>query len=138
MLCGVKLRRALLVATALSFAAVDLLHKLLDRADIHHARSPLTAFAMAGLITALVVFVPRISSNAAAIGAGIACGGALGNLVSLLAWSQGVPDPLVFTRESQELAFNLADLFALSGDVVLVSAAVIHGMRHRDRLRERV
>ena len=138
MLCGVNLRRALLVVTALSFAAVDLLHKLLHRAEIHHARSSLTAFVMAALIIALVVFVPRISSNAAAIGAGIACGGALGNLVSLLAWSQGVPDPLVFTREHQELAFNLADLFALSGDVVLVSAAVIHGMRHRDRLRERV
>jgi lipoprotein signal peptidase len=135
---AVRLRRALLVATAISFASIDLLHKLFDRAEFHHARSPLTAFVMAGLITALVVFVPRISSNAAAIGAGIACGGALGNLVSLLAWSQGVPDPLVVIRDRQALAFNLADLFALSGDVLLVSAAVIHGMRHRDRLRERV
>ena len=93
---------------------------------------------MAALVAALVVLVPRISSNAAAIGAGIACGGALGNLVSLLAWSQGVPDPLVLEGDAQGLAFNLADLFALSGDLLLLSAAVVHGIRHRERLRERV
>lgn len=93
---------------------------------------------MASLIAALVVLVPRISSNAAAIGAGIACGGALGNLVSLLAWSQGVPDPLVLAGETQELAFNLADLFALTGDALLLSAAALHGVRHRERLWERV
>jgi hypothetical protein len=135
---AVRLRRALLVATAISFASIDLLHKLFDHAEFHHARSPLTAVAMAALVTALVVLVPRISSNAAAIGAGVACGGALGNLVSLLAWSQGVPDPLVLAGETQGLAFNLADLFALSGDVLLLSAAVVHGIRHRERLRERV
>jgi lipoprotein signal peptidase len=135
---AVRLRRALLVATAISFASIDLLHKLFDHAEFHHARSPLTAVAMAALVTALIVLVPRISSNAAAIEAGVACGGALGNLVSLLAWSQGVPDPLVLAGETQGLAFNLADLFALSGDVLLLSAAVVHGIRHRERLRERV
>jgi lipoprotein signal peptidase len=138
MLCSVRLRRALLVATAISCAATDLLHKLFDHAEFHHARSPLSALAMAILVAALVVLVPRISSNAAAIGAGIACGGALGNLVSVLAWSQGVPDPLVVAGDTQGLAFNLADLFTLSGDVVLISAAVVHGMRHREGLRERV
>jgi lipoprotein signal peptidase len=136
MLCSVRLRRALLVATAMSFAAIDLLHKLFDRAEFHHARSPFTALVIAGLIAGLVVLVPRISSNAAAIGAGIACGGALGNLVSLLAWSNGVPDPLVLAGDSYGLAFNLADLFALSGDALLLSAAVVHGIRRRDRLRE--
>ena len=91
---------------------------------------------MAGLVAALVVLVPRIPSNAAALGAGIACGGALGNLVSLLAWSQGVPDPLVLAGETHGLAFNLADLFALAGDALLLSAAVVHGVRHRETLRE--
>ena len=138
MLCDVRMRRALLVATALSFAAIDLLHKLFDGTEIHHARSPFTALAMASLIAALVVLVPRISSNAAAIGAGVACGGALGNLVSLLAWSQGVPDPLVLAGGTHGLAFNLADVFALSGDALLLSAAVVHGIRHHDRLGERI
>jgi len=132
-----QMRRALLVATAVSFGAVDLVHKSLVAADYHHARTPFTAFVIGGVIAALVVLVPRISSNIAAIGAGIACGGALGNLVSMLTWRQGVPDPLVIGRTTG-LAFNLADLFALSGDMLLLSAVAVHGMRHRHEFRKRV
>jgi lipoprotein signal peptidase len=36
------------------------------------------------------------------------------------------------------LAFNLADVFAIAGDALLLSAVVLHGMRHRARLRESV
>jgi lipoprotein signal peptidase len=137
MLRRVNLRRAVLVGTAVSFASVDLLHKSLVSAQYHHARTPLTTLVIVGVLVALVVLVPRISSNVAAVGAGIACGGALGNLVSLLAWSQGVPDPLVIGK-STGIAFNLADLFALFGDMVLLSAVTVHGVRHRHLLRERV
>ncbi len=137
MLRMVNLRRALLVATAVSFATVDLVHKSVTAADYHHARTPFTTLVMGGVIAALVVLVPRISSNVAAIGAGVACGGALGNLVSLLAWSQGVPDPLVIGRTSG-VAFNLADLFALSGDMLLLGAVAVHGVRHRHELGQRV
>lgn len=138
MLCNVNLRRTLLVCTAVSFAAIDLVHKSLAPAEFHHVRTQFAALLMGALIAALVVLVPRIPSNAAAIGAGIACGGALGNLVSLLAWSQGVPDPLVVSGTLRGVAFNLADLFALAGDVLLLSAVVLHGIRHRARLRESV
>jgi lipoprotein signal peptidase len=131
-------RRVTIVAIALVFAAVDLVHKVVDPAEFHHARASFVAVIMAALIVGLVVFVPRIPSTAAAVGAGIACGGALGNLVSLLAWSQGVPDPFVLAGETHGLAFNLADLFALTGDALLLSAAVLHGVRHREELRERV
>jgi len=138
MLRSVTLRRALLVSTAIVFAAIDLLHKAFTHAEFHHARTQFVGLIMAGVIAALVVLVPRIPSTAAALGAGIACGGALGNLVSLLAWSQGVPDPLVLVGRTHALAFNLADLFALMGDGLLVSAAVLYGLRHRERLRERI
>jgi lipoprotein signal peptidase len=138
MLLCVRLRRAILVSTALVFAATDLTHKTLDQAEFHHARGPLVALVMGAVVAALVVLVPRVPSNAAALGAGIACGGALGNLVSLLAWKQGVPDPLVLAGVTHGLAFNLADLFALAGDALLLSAVVLHGMRHRARLRERI
>jgi lipoprotein signal peptidase len=116
---------------------VDLLHKSFADAQYHHSRAPFTALVIGGVIVALVVLVPRISSNVAAVGAGIACGGALGNLVSLLAWSRGVPDPLVIGRTTG-VAFNLADVFALSGDMLLLSAVAVHGVRHRHRLREPV
>ena len=93
---------------------------------------------MGALIAALVVLVPKLPSTAAAFGAGLACGGALGNLVSLLAWSQGVPDPFVIAGATHGLAFNLADLFAVTGDMLLLSTVILHGMQQRARLRERV
>jgi lipoprotein signal peptidase len=135
---ALKSRRAILVSSAAVFASIDLVHKAVDPAEFHHARTPVVALLMIGLIAALVMLVPRIPSNAAALGAGIACGGTLGNLVSLLAWAQGVPDPLVVAGATHGLAFNLADVFALTGDALLLSAAVVHGVRHRERLRERV
>jgi lipoprotein signal peptidase len=138
MLCSVRLRRTLLVCIAVSFAAIDLAHKSFTHAEFHHARTPFIALIMAAVITALVVLVPRVPSNAAACGAGIACGGALGNFISLLAWSQGVPDPLVVSGTQYGLAFNLADLFTITGDALLLSAIVLYGMRHRARLRESV
>jgi len=135
---NVQSRRGILVSTALAFAAIDLVHKALTSAEFHHARTPYITLVMGGLIAALVVLVPRLPSTAAAVGAGVACGGALGNLVSLLAWTQGVPDPFVVTGATHGLAFNLADLFAVSGDALLLSAVILYGMQQRARLRERI
>jgi lipoprotein signal peptidase len=132
----VHARRALLVVTALVFATIDLVHKSLSYAEFHHARTPYVTLVMGALITALVVLVPRLPSNAAAIGAGIACGGALGNLVSLLAWTRGVPDPFVVSGATHGLAFNLADVFAVTGDSILLSVVVLLGLRRRTALRE--
>lgn len=136
MLCAVGRRRVLLVAAATVCASIDLAHKTLHPADFHHARTLVAGFFMAVLVAGIVALVPRIASNAAAVGAGIACGGALGNLFSLLAWEEGVPDPIVVAGASQGIAFNLADVFALGGNAVLLSAAVLYGVRHRGRLRE--
>jgi lipoprotein signal peptidase len=129
-------RRALLICTALVFAAIDLVHKTLTYSQFHHARTPYVTLVMAALIAALVVLVPRLPSNVAAIGAGIACGGALGNLVSLLAWTQGVPDPFVVAGATHGLAFNLADLFAVGGDSVLLSVVILLGLQRRAALHE--
>jgi len=93
---------------------------------------------MGALIATLAVLVPRLPSTTAAFGAGVACGGALGNLVSLLAWSQGVPDPFVLAGATHGLAFNLADLFAVSGDAMLLSSVILYGMQQRARLHEQV
>ena len=132
------MRRGLLVATALTCAAVDLVHKALTSAEFHHARTPYITLVMGALIVSLAVLVPRVPSTAAAVGAGVACGGALGNLVSLLAWQQGVPDPFVLVGATRGLAFNLADLFAVSGDALLLSAVILHGLQQRARLRETI
>jgi lipoprotein signal peptidase len=130
-----QMRRAILISTAVVFALIDLLHKALTSADIHHARTPYATLVMGALIASLVILVPRLPSNAAALGAGVACGGALGNLVSLLAWSQGVPDPIVVVGATHGLAFNLADLFAVGGDALLLSAVILHGLHRRSRAK---
>ena len=46
MLCSVKLRRTLLVCIAVSFAAIDLVHKSFVSAEFHHARTPFVALIM--------------------------------------------------------------------------------------------
>jgi len=114
------------------------MHKALAPAEYHHARTPYVTLLMGALIAALVLLVPRLPSNVAAVGAGVACGGALGNLVSVLAWAQGVPDPFVIIGATHGLAFNLADLFAVSGDTVLLSVVVLLGLQRRMALREPV
>jgi lipoprotein signal peptidase len=133
-----KSRRRLLLCIAFAFATLDLMHKVLSPAQFHHARTPYVALVMGGLVVALVILVPRLPSNVAAVGAGIACGGALGNLVSVLAWAQGVPDPLVLVGATHGIAFNLADLFAVTGDALLLSAVVLVGVQRRGALREPV
>jgi lipoprotein signal peptidase len=134
----VQKRRLLLIWLAVAFATVDLMHKMFTRADIHHARTPYVTVVMAALIVALVLLVPRLPSNAAAVGAGIACGGALGNLVSLLAWSKGVPDPIVVVGATRGVAFNLADVFAVVGDMLLLSTVLVLAVQRRGALRESV
>jgi lipoprotein signal peptidase len=136
MLPLMQARRLLLVCTALVFATIDLVHKSFAYAEFHHARTPYVTLLMGALIAALVVLVPRLPSNVAAVGAGIACGGALGNLVSLLAWTQGVPDPFVIAGATHGLAFNLADLFAVGGDSVLLSVVILLGLQRRAALRQ--
>jgi lipoprotein signal peptidase len=131
-------RRVLLVTTAGVVAAIDLAYKAAVPATYHHLRSPLIVVVGAGVIALLVAVVPRLPSPAAALGAGLAAGGALGNLVSVLAWSEGVPDPLVLAGARYGIAFNLADLFALGGDALLLSAAVLYTLRHRQRLHDPV
>jgi hypothetical protein len=133
---GVRGRRLLLVTTAVLVAAADLGYKAAVDAPYHHLRSTAVVGIAAVVIVALVTLVPRLPSRTAAIGAGLAAGGALGNLVSVLAWSEGVPDPLVVAGARYGVAFNLADVFALGGDALLLSAAALYAMRNRGRLRE--
>ena len=132
---GVRRRRVLLLTTACVVAAVDLGHKAAVSSPYHHLRSLGVVVLAAGVIAALVTFVPRLPSAAASVGAGLAAGGALGNLVSVLAWSEGVPDPLVLAGARYGVAFNLADVFALVGDALLLCGVAVHALRHRDELR---
>lgn len=129
-------RRRLAISVAVLVIVGDVAEKGLASGALHHRRS-LAAFAlMAMLAIALVVVGPRLPTLPAALGAGIAAGGAVGNLVSgLVWWRSGVPDPLFVAAGGDAVAFNLADLAVLSGDALLLSAAAVFALRNRHRLR---
>ena len=114
---------------ALAVAAADLLDKLLQRTppDLFHPRSTAYVGVVAVLALTLAWLVARVHSRALSLAAGVAVGGALANAVSAVAWRGGVPDPLVLIGARHALAFNLADLFALTGDALLVGATVLYG-----------
>ena len=132
-------RRIVAAALAVGVAGVDLLEKTFDVDALHHPRSAAALALMAAVTAGLLTVVPRIPSWPVAIGAGVAAGGAIGNLVSgIVWWGAGVPDPLVVRAGAGGIAFNLADVFVLTGDVLLLSAATLHALRNRARLRQPV
>lgn len=125
----------LLAATATLLAGADLAHKALavEESTLLHARGPayvLLAVVAAPWAAALVA----ARSLPLALAGGVLLGGAAGNLVSLALWP-GVPNPLV----AGAVAFNLADVFAAAGGLVLVPAAAgLTAWRSRASLREPV
>jgi lipoprotein signal peptidase len=129
-----RARRLLAAAAAVVVLAVDLTHELLTPTPFHHVRSPGAFVTMVALATLVLVFVPRVDSVAASLGAGIAAGGALGMVVSGLAWSNGVPDP--FVRGGY--AFNLGDVAIVVGDVLLLVAVTVHAWDNRGELHRAV
>jgi len=131
----VRARRLLTLATAAVFGAVDLAQKAAAGDAVRHDRSPAALVLMAAVVAGLVLVVPLVPWTPVALGAGIAAGGALGNVVSLLVWNGGIPDPLVVRAAGGGLAFNLADVFVLTGDALLLAAAVLYGLRHPAHLR---
>jgi hypothetical protein len=125
---------AVAAAVAVLVAALDLGDKLIGGSAVYHERSIGAVAVMALVAFGLIAVVPRIRSLPVVLGAGIAAGGAIGNLVSALAWNAGVPDPLVL----RNFAFNLADVFVLAGDALLLTSAAVYALRNRNRLRQAV
>jgi lipoprotein signal peptidase len=132
---SLRTRRLVAVATAVAFGTADLVQKAAAGPSLQHARPAEVLALMALVLLVLVVLVPRIPWLPVAFGAGIAAGGTVGNLASLLIWRDGVPDPLVVHSASGAIAFNLADVFVLCGDALLLCAAAVYALRNRDRLR---
>ena len=124
-------RQRLLIAVALLLTAADLGQKA--SAPVYgHPRGVGYVLVAAAITALLVLFVPRVPSRALAIAGGVAAAGAFGNLVSALAWRGGIPNPIVVG----DLAFNVADLCAVTGAIALVLGAVLFALRHPALLRQ--
>jgi lipoprotein signal peptidase len=114
-------------------AAIDLVHKAGTQADYFHARSAVYVVVVLGLAAVWAGAILATGSLSMALGGGVLAGGALGNLLSLALWP-GVPNPI----ELEPIAFNLADVFVLSGFLFTVAAALVFALRNRERLGEPV
>jgi lipoprotein signal peptidase len=128
-----------LLGAATLVATLDLTHKALavsnrGGAVLAHDRSASYVAGLAALSLAWAGAIALVRSASIALSGGIVLGGAIGNLASFALWPslQGVPDPLV----TGGIAFNLADVSALVGLVLLVPAIVVFAARNRERLFE--
>jgi lipoprotein signal peptidase len=76
-----------------------------------------------------------VRSRAVALAAGVMCGGVIGNLVSARADGNWVPNPLVIANYDRTIAFNLADVFFVAGELLLMATLIVVAMRsHESRL----
>jgi lipoprotein signal peptidase len=126
-------RRGVAASAALVVLGAALAHEALTPTPFHHARAPGVFVLAAAIALALLTLAPRVPSLGVALGAGIAAGGALGTLVSGIAWN-GVPDPFVHGG----IAFNVSDLAIALGDAILIAAVLLHAWVHRADLRRPV
>ncbi len=99
----------------------------------YHQRSLGWLALSAGLFAALVL-VTRVPSALVAPAAGLLAAGVLGNSLSA-AWNDmEVPNPLVVTGARSVVAFNLADLFALTGIFALMLVIGVWLIRNRSSI----
>jgi hypothetical protein len=133
---GVFLERLLLLlVVAVSLAAVDQAVKLTlpSPSWAFHQRSELW-FVGSCLLLVAATPLARIPSTTVAIAAGIFCGGVLGNVLSASQDALEVPNPIVIGHATGGIAFNVADLFILSGNLLLMGSLIVVVIRNRDRL----
>ena len=126
-------RVLLITLVAAPLALVDLAQKTSEPVYGHPRGLGYVAIALV-LCAAIFAFVPRVPSRVLAIAGGIAAAGALGNVVSALAWRNGVPNPIV----RGDIAFNLADVWTLAGACSLVVGAAVYALRNPGVLRRPV
>jgi lipoprotein signal peptidase len=98
---------------------------------LHH-RSELWFFGSCALLLSMLPLV-RVPSNSVTAGAGIFSGGVLGNLISAGANGLVVPNPLI-VGSRDGIAFNLADVFVLGGNLMLMASLMTVVIRYRERL----
>ena len=102
-----------------------------------HQRSSLWALGCVVLLVALIPLT-RVPSPAVTIGSGFLAGGVLGNLISGASDHLAVPNPLmIHTSAGAGIAFNFADAFIITGNLILVLALCTLVFKTRGQLEHR-
>jgi hypothetical protein len=128
-------RAFLIVVPAATLALVDLTVKATIATPpwSFHARSHAwVVLCVVLLVGALLLAL--VPSRAVALAAGVLSGGVLGNLVSARLDGNRVPNPFLIGDYTAGIAFNLADVFVLTGNLMLAVALLVVTLRNRSRL----
>ena len=128
-------RLLLFAASAVVLVSVDQVVKATVSTPLwafHHRSYGWVALSIAVLAGAF--FLTLVPSRAVAVAAGVMSAGAIGNLISARLDGNRVPNPLVIGNFERGFAFNLADVFFLAGNLLLMAALVVMVVRRRDRL----
>ena len=128
-------RLLLFAASAVVLVSVDQVVKATVSTPLwafHHRSYAWVALSIAVLAGA--VLLTLVPSRAVAVAAGVMSAGAIGNLISARLNGNRVPNPLVIGNFERGFAFNLADVFFLGGNLLLMAALVVMLVRRRDRL----
>lgn len=128
-------RLALVVASAVALAAVDLSVKasIATAPWYLHQRSSAWV-ALSVVVLAFLFALAVVPSRAVAIAAGVMAGGVIGNVVSARLDGNRVPNPFLLGDHTNGIAFNLADVFVLTGNLLLVVALMAVAISNRHRL----
>lgn len=128
-----RLLGLLTITTAL--AAVDLWSKLLlpTPSWALHQRSG-AWFAGSLFLLVAAPALARLRSTSVTIAAGIFNGGVLGNVLSASDDDLVVPNPILIGNHVNGIAFNLADAFILTGNLMLMATLMTLVIRNRHRL----
>jgi hypothetical protein len=131
----VRNRVAIVVSLATPLAGIDLLVKsLLPTPPLFFHQRSGEWMILSAVVLVFALLLTRFPSRLLAGSAGLLAAGVLGNLVSARLHHGRVPNLFVIASGDQELAFNLADLFALGGIALLTVAAVRLTVRYRHLL----
>jgi len=124
----------ILLAVALPLAAVDLIVKAMRPTEewAYHERSLGWLLLSIALLVGMLV-VAQVPSKLVAPAAGIVAGGVLANALSASWNGMAVPNPLLVGAGDGMIAFNLADVWALTGIVSLVCVLAIWLIRNHER-----
>jgi lipoprotein signal peptidase len=128
-------RLLLVAAPAAALASVDLIVKAnvpTTSWAFHHRSNVWVALSVALLIGALMLTL--VPSSTVALAAGVMSGGVIGNLVSARSDGNWVPNPLAISGYGYGVAFNLADVFFLLGNLLLMATLIAATRRHQERL----
>jgi lipoprotein signal peptidase len=102
-----------------------------------HQRSGLWAFGCVVLLVALIPLT-RLPSPSVTVGAGFLAGGVLGNLIAGASDHLAVPNPLlIHTGAGGGIAFNFADAFILTGNLILVLSLCAIVIKNRRQLKQK-